>query len=47
MDVDVGVNMEVGEDEGEYKGDEGEYKIVAIVDSRKLIFTPERRFWAT
>ena len=37
--VDVGVNMEVGEDEGEYK-------IVAIVDSKKLIFTPERRFWA-
>ena len=40
IDVDVGVNMEVGEDEGEYK-------IVAIiVDSKKLIFTPERRSWA-
>ena len=26
--------------------DEGEYKIVTIVDSKKLIFTPERRCWA-
>ena len=44
----------MGEDEGECKWgnmkentsgeDEGEYKIVAIVDSKKLIFTPERRF---
>ena len=39
MDVDVGVNMEVGEDEGEYK-------IVAIADSKKPQFTPKRRFWA-